>query len=307
MDFALPLLLSLPAAWQTSPPPALAPVPVSVGSPPVLGASCVASRGRSGWLAKRVGRPAKRVGSWCGVPFVLLSLAHLASLPGVSSLASPPPPSARLQLTGPCSFTDGGSCAASSNYPNIYGNYEKCIISGVPPVGLEVVGFEVEGSSGCFFDYLTINGTKYCGTSGPQGVVAEDGVIEWRSDAVDVRSGWKARPGSLALPCFASLMPLLPLPLDLLGDSAAFATSTAALPAFTAFTAFAAFAAFTASTAASTADLAAVAAFTASTASIAVPPATTASTASTAALPATTAAGPAAAADPRLCRRGERG
>ena len=66
-------------------------------------------------------------------------------------------------------------------------------------VGLEVVAFDVEPDSLCDYDYLTVNGVKYCGTSGPQGVVPEDGVIEWTSDDGVVRSGWKARTdGSLS-------------------------------------------------------------------------------------------------------------
>ena len=284
MVFALPLLLSLPASWQTSPPPALA--PVSVGSPPVLPS-----------------------------PPSPLPLPPPPSPP--PALPLPPIPtndfSHIVNVSSPCFLTDGGSCAASPNYPNSYGNKEVCTISGVPPVGLQVVAFDVEESSGCRYDYITVNGTKYCGTSGPQVAVAEDGVIEWRSDISEVRSGWKVRPWLSHPPRFMSLMPLLPLPSDLLGDSAAFAAFTAALPATTAFAAAAAFiAAFTAFTA-STADLAAVAAAAALaalaatatyTASIAVPPTTTATTA---ALAATTAAGPAAAALPRLCLRGERG
>ncbi|EOD07111.1 hypothetical protein EMIHUDRAFT_198407, partial [Emiliania huxleyi CCMP1516] len=98
-------------------------------------------------------------------------------------------------ITGPCSLTDGGSCAASPNYPNSYGRNEECTISGVPPYELETVAFDVEAGNGCPFDYLTVNGKKYCGTSGPpSGAVAEDGVIEWRSDRSVVGPGWKARP-----------------------------------------------------------------------------------------------------------------
>jgi len=182
---------------------------------------------------------------------------------------SPQPPRAPLQLTGPCSLTDGGSCAASPNYPN---SDEECSIIGVPPVGLETVAFEVDLESSCRFDYLTVNGVKYCGFSGPNGVVAEDGVIEWSSDNWSSGRGWKARPGSLTSRCFTSLMPLLPLPSDLLGGSAAFATAIAA------FTAFAAIA---------TTRLAA--AFSAVTTAVA-------------AVAAATTAG-----RPRLCRRGERG
>ena len=46
----------------------------------------------------------------------------------------------------------------SPNFPNSYGNYEECTISGVPPVGLETVAFDVEAGYGCPYDYLTING-----------------------------------------------------------------------------------------------------------------------------------------------------
>ena len=131
-------------------------------------------------------------------------------------------------ITGPCSLTDGGSCATSPNYPNGYGDNEECTISGVPPVELETVGFHVERCAfGCRCDYLTVNGTKYCGTAGPEGAVAEDGVIKWRSDGINVRSGWKARPWSLSLPFRLLSDALLPLPSDLLGDPAAFTAITA--------------------------------------------------------------------------------
>jgi len=150
-----------------------------------------------------------------------------------------------LQLTGPCSITDGGSCATSPNYPESYGNSEECIITGVPAVGLEVLAFDVEGFSES--DYLTVRGKRYCGSRGPEGVVVEDGVIEWVSDSGVVKSGWKARLLSPPV-CLTSLLRPPPLLLlDLLGGPAAFA----------------AFAAFTAAFAASTASTALIAAFTA--------------------------------------------
>ncbi|EOD07116.1 hypothetical protein EMIHUDRAFT_198415 [Emiliania huxleyi CCMP1516] len=117
------------------------------------------------------------------VGIVILFFLH-----GVCGTPPSPPP---VNVSSPCSLTDGGSCAASPNYPNSYGNSEECTISGVPPVGLETVAFDVEADSNCRWDYLTVDGTKYCGTSGPSGAVAEDGVIEWRSDGSVVESGWK--------------------------------------------------------------------------------------------------------------------
>ena len=95
----------------------------------------------------------------------------------------PPPPPCQPGVTcvgGPCSLTDGGSCAASPNYPNNYGSDEECTISGVPPVGLETVAFDVayydydgngDPTDDCRYDYLTVNGTKYCGTSESAGRV----------------------------------------------------------------------------------------------------------------------------------------
>ncbi|EOD41257.1 hypothetical protein EMIHUDRAFT_462061 [Emiliania huxleyi CCMP1516] len=92
---------------------------------------------------------------------------------------TPPAPLQPVIVSGPCSLTDGGSCAASPNYPNSYGINEACTISGVPPVELETVAFDVDAWSyydydyngdpmdDCPSDYLTVNGKKYCGTSGP--------------------------------------------------------------------------------------------------------------------------------------------
>ena len=204
-----------------------------------------------------------------------------------------------LQLTGPCSLTDDGSCATSPNYPESYGNSEECIITRVPLVELEVVAFDVEASGFCVYDYLTVNGKKYCGSSGPEGVVVvENGIIEWVSDSGVVKSGWKARPRFSRRPLSASrLMPFSPLP-DLLGDPAAIA-------AFAASTA--AFAAINAAIAASTTTTTATAALTTATTTTAVIDALTTTTAAIAAFPAAAAASPAAAADSRLCRCDGRG
>ena len=145
-----------------------------------------------------------------------------------------------LELTGPCSLTDAGSCAASPNYPNSYGINEACTVTGVPAVGLEVFTFDVEADSSCRWDYLTVNGERYCGTSGPQGAMAEDGVIEWRSDRSGGWSGWKA-PGLSRLPMLlVSDATPPPPPSDLLGDSAAFTAFAASVTSSSAFAAAAA-------------------------------------------------------------------
>ena len=190
-----------------------------------------------------------------------------------------------LKLTGPCSLTDGGSCATSPNYPSFYGYNAKCIITGVPLVGLEVVAFDVE-ASGCVYDYLTVSGKKYCGSRGPEGVVVENGIIEWVSDSGVVKSGWKARPGLTGRPLSASrlIMPFSPLS-DLLGDPAAIAAFAACTAATAADNAFAASAACTAAYAAINAAIAT----------------STTTTTAIAAVPVAAAAAAAAAADSRLC------
>ena len=80
---------------------------------------------------------------------------------------------------------------------------------------LDVIAFDVEGdedsyfdydgdgdpTNDCTYDYLLVNGVKYCGTSGPAGVVPSDGNMAWVSDEIETRPGWTARtplPASLA-------------------------------------------------------------------------------------------------------------
>ncbi|EOD35913.1 hypothetical protein EMIHUDRAFT_110524 [Emiliania huxleyi CCMP1516] len=193
------------------------------------------------------------------------------------SIPAPPLPPGGYFIIGPCSLTDGGSCATSPNYPNSYGRNEACTISGVPTVELETVAFDVDpswpspcgceevgvafcnydkGDSGfcelctdvpggaeegcgnwdlppageedcrkwcwsstdydgngdftddCYKDYLTVNGKKYCGTSGPSGAVAQDGVIEWRSDGYGIC--WATGPPSPPAPPSPPSPPPLP-------------------------------------------------------------------------------------------------
>ena len=85
---------------------------------------------------------------------------------------------------------------------------------------LDVIAFDVEGdedsyfdydgdgdpTNDCTYDYLLVNGVKYCGTSGPAGVVPSDGTMTWFSDTYNppgvTVSGWKARA-----PFSCSLLP----------------------------------------------------------------------------------------------------
>ncbi|XP_055331142.1 kallikrein-14-like [Paramacrobiotus metropolitanus] len=76
---------------------------------------------------------------------------------------------------GSISINDGESITIRSpNYPNKYGNNLVCkwIISSATGKSMTVSSnsFHLEYSSICQWDYWMINGIKYCGTVGPQGV-----------------------------------------------------------------------------------------------------------------------------------------
>jgi len=66
-----------------------------------------------------------------------------------------------VRLVGPCKITDAGACATSPNYPDDYGNNERCTLINVPATPLEVLWFDVDQATPCS-DYLTVNGTQYC-------------------------------------------------------------------------------------------------------------------------------------------------
>ena len=56
-----------------------------------------------------------------------------------------------------------------------------------------------------------INNVKYCGTSGPVGVISTDGRMEWISDSLTTHTGWRLC-FFLAPPIPPSTPPLLPAP-----------------------------------------------------------------------------------------------
>ena len=100
---------------------------------------------------------------------------------------------------GPCEITDGGACATSPNYPKSYGINGSCTIFNVPAAPLDVLWFDVSQATPCS-DYLTVNGTQFCGNSGPAGMVAVDGIIAWNSDSsAGENHRWKV--------CWAALSP----------------------------------------------------------------------------------------------------
>ena len=70
--------------------------------------------------------------------------------------------------TRQCTAT--GECVQSPNYPDDYGRFERCVITVERDGVLDVEAFDLEDG----YDFLTLNGMVYTGTSGP-GVAVEAG------------------------------------------------------------------------------------------------------------------------------------
>jgi hypothetical protein len=102
------------------------------------------------------------------------------------------PAAAQVTVTGPCLLTNNGMCATSSGYPTTdYAHGESCTISNVPEAPLQVIAFNVKVHSSCDYDALTVASQRYCGDTGPMGVVPTGGEISWSSDNSVSGSGWK--------------------------------------------------------------------------------------------------------------------
>jgi hypothetical protein len=119
-----------------------------------------------------------------------------------------PPAAAPLQVAfGPCQLT--GRCVQSSGYGHSpsseYGPNEPCEIINIPSFPIAVTRFNVEHHPLCQFDYLTVNDVRYCGTSGPEGVIVTSGAIRWWSDDMVSDIGWEL--------CWHPPPPSLPQPL----------------------------------------------------------------------------------------------
>eukprot|EP00966_Prymnesium_polylepis_P334763 7390136-Prymnesium_polylepis.1 len=100
------------------------------------------------------------------------------------------PPLSLQVSTGPCVVD--GHCVQSSGYPLAnYGDREQCTVSNLPAFPAEVIAFDVEPFSTCNYDYLSLNGERYCGTSGPSGVIPREGTMTWTSDGGKTDTGWR--------------------------------------------------------------------------------------------------------------------
>eukprot|EP00966_Prymnesium_polylepis_P193614 4487906-Prymnesium_polylepis.1 len=107
----------------------------------------------------------------------------------------PPPLSPSMSVSGPC--VQAGHCVQSSGYPSAnYGNSEFCTIVNLPASPASVVQFDVEPPDSGYesppcYDYIEMDGRRYCGTSGPQGVVPMAGGMVWVSGSEYRYPGWK--------------------------------------------------------------------------------------------------------------------
>merc|ERR1711972_149992 len=98
---------------------------------------------------------------------------------------TPAPAPGSWVITGSgCSLA--GDCIQSNNHPSNYGNSEECTIQLYGDIALSVAAFNTESR----YDYLTMGGTSYSGTSGPSSGTYT-GAINWSSDYSVVKSGWK--------------------------------------------------------------------------------------------------------------------
>merc|ERR1712060_486845 len=95
---------------------------------------------------------------------------------------APPPGAWTVSGTG---CTKVGNCIQSNSHPGSYGNNEACTID-ANNVAFTVDAFSTESG----YDFLTVGGSSYSGSSGPAGG-SYDGEISWSSDYSVTNSGWK--------------------------------------------------------------------------------------------------------------------
>jgi len=104
------------------------------------------------------------------------------SAPTPAPTPAPPPGTWSVTGTG-CAMN--GNCIQSNNHPGNYGNNEACTIK-AHEVAIEVEAFSTESR----YDFLTVDGIAYDGTSGPPDGTYS-GTISWATDGSVVKSGWK--------------------------------------------------------------------------------------------------------------------
>jgi len=105
--------------------------------------------------------------------------------PTTTPVPTPAPPPGTWEITSGTGCTMSGNCIQSNNHPSSYGDNEACTISAYE-AAITVEAFLTESR----YDFLTMGGTSYSGSSGPpSGTYSGD--ISWASDYSVTQSGWK--------------------------------------------------------------------------------------------------------------------
>merc|ERR1719422_2764876 len=121
-----------------------------------------------------------------GSPNLLLNVREPYTGPPAPPPPTPaPPPPGTFVVTAGTGCTTTGNCIQSKNHPSNYGNSESCTISAWD-VALTVDAFNTESR----YDFLTVGGVQYAGTSGPSSGTYS-GAISWSTDYSVTKSGWK--------------------------------------------------------------------------------------------------------------------
>jgi len=115
----------------------------------------------------------------------LLYLVPGGAPPTTTPVPTPAPPPGTWEVTSGTGCTMTGNCIQSNNHPASYGNSEDCTINAYE-VDITVEAFSTESG----YDFLTMGGVRYAGTSGPTSGTYS-GVISWATDSSVVQSGWK--------------------------------------------------------------------------------------------------------------------
>ena len=71
---------------------------------------------------------------------------------------------------------------------------EVCVITSVPAVPIVVSFFSVDSTGDLWtycYDHIEVNGQRYCGSAGPDGVISTSGTIYWESDDEYQNDGWE--------------------------------------------------------------------------------------------------------------------
>jgi len=72
-----------------------------------------------------------------------------------------------------------------------YSNGEDCEFKFLGSAVIRAVEWDVEENSTCSWDWLEVNGQKYCGSSGFSTIVAGFAAFKWHTDGSVTKKGFK--------------------------------------------------------------------------------------------------------------------